>query len=167
MFDWLGYRQGLPLWISWRLNRNLKEDIEDIFEGIAETRKELLFSWSHEYWGHMDRLKEQLNKDKPYGSTVVGEHPHPFSTSAPLNQEQLFSAMYSRAADFTELFLLNPSGEVTYSTYASHIGNQLRQEQPFGRGNHSSRRLGLRQIALRTICGSRNVNHRSPILCLS
>lgn len=132
MFDWLGYRQGLPLWISWRLNRNLKEDIEDIFEGIAETRKELLFSWSHEYWGHMDRLKEQLNKDKPYGSTVVGEHPHPFSTSAPLNQEQLFSAMYSRAADFTELFLLNPSGEVTYSTYASHIGISYGKSSPLG-----------------------------------
>ena len=40
MFDWLGYRQGLPLWISWRLNRNMKNDVEDIFVGIAETRKE-------------------------------------------------------------------------------------------------------------------------------
>lgn len=132
MFDWLGYRQGLPLWISWRLNRNMKNDVEDIFVGIAETRKELLFSWSHEYWGHLDRLKEQLNKDNPYHSQVGSEHSRPLSSNARLNQEQLFSALYSRATDFTELFLLNPSGEVTYSTYPSHIGTTYNATSTLG-----------------------------------
>jgi uncharacterized circularly permuted ATP-grasp superfamily protein len=35
MFDWLGFRKGLPLWWSYRLNRHIKEDVEHIFEGIA------------------------------------------------------------------------------------------------------------------------------------
>lgn len=132
MFDWLSYRQGLPLWISWRLNRNLKNDVEEIFEGIAETRKELLFSWSHEYWGHLDRLKEQLNKDNPHNSQVGSERPRPLSSDTRMNQEQFFSALYSRATDFTELFLLNPSGEVTYSTYPSHIGTTYNASSTLG-----------------------------------
>ena len=41
MFDWLGTKKGLPLWVSWRLNHGMKKDVEQIFEGIAETRKEL------------------------------------------------------------------------------------------------------------------------------
>lgn len=39
MFDWLGFQKGLPLWWSYRLNRGLKKDVEDIFEGIASTAK--------------------------------------------------------------------------------------------------------------------------------
>jgi len=56
MFDWLGAKKGLPLWISWRLNSKIKDDVEQIFEGIADTRKELLMSWAYEYWGHIEKL---------------------------------------------------------------------------------------------------------------
>ncbi|ANA78631.1 methyl-accepting chemotaxis protein [Paenibacillus glucanolyticus] len=142
MFDWLGYRQGLPLWISWRLNRKLKEDVEEIFEGIAETRKELLFSWSHEYWGHLDRLKEQLDKLHASGDCSA----HSLSSDSRMNQEQLFSALYSRASDFTELFVLNPSGEVTYSTYASHIGTTYDDGSQLGRAIHHLTGLGTGKL---------------------
>ncbi len=58
MFDWLGFRKGLPLWWSYRLNRHLKEDVEHIFEGIAHTRIEILRSWVEAYWSNLDRLLE-------------------------------------------------------------------------------------------------------------
>ncbi|GAE07971.1 methyl-accepting chemotaxis protein [Paenibacillus sp. JCM 10914] len=128
MFDWLGFRQGLPLWVSWRLNRNLEKDVEEIFEGIAETRKELLFSWSHEYWGHIERLKEQWDK------LNLGDSGIEMSAEAglKLNQEQLFQSLYSRAEDFTELFLLNTAGKVTFSTYTPHIGTMYRDDSVLG-----------------------------------
>lgn len=69
MFDWLGFRKGLPLWWSYRLNRHLKEDVEHIFEGIAHTRTEILRSWVEAYWSNLDRLLEQLS-DSESGPTI-------------------------------------------------------------------------------------------------
>jgi hypothetical protein len=37
MFGWLGWKQGMPLWWSYQLNKDMKEDVEEIFEGIAHT----------------------------------------------------------------------------------------------------------------------------------
>ncbi|QJC53674.1 hypothetical protein HGI30_20490 [Paenibacillus albicereus] len=56
-------RTGLPLWISCRLTRGRTEDVKEIFEGIAATRAALLQDWAEEYWGHMKRLREQLEQE--------------------------------------------------------------------------------------------------------
>ena len=60
MFDWLGWKKGLPLWRSYRLNAHMKEDVEQIFEGIAETRRQLMMDWADEQWNHLDRLLQQI-----------------------------------------------------------------------------------------------------------
>lgn len=115
MFDWLGFKVGLPLWWSYRLNRRLKSDVEDIFEGIAHTRMELLKDWTNEYWSHLDRLLSQMISQANGGS--LWENPDSASW------QRMFATTHRRAADFSEIFLLNADGKVVCSTYASHVGS--------------------------------------------
>ncbi|WP_028551318.1 methyl-accepting chemotaxis protein [Paenibacillus sp. UNC451MF] len=114
MFDWLGFRKGLPLWWSYRLNRGLRADVEDIFEGIASTRMELLKSWTNEYWSHLDRLLAQIVSEislhevsKDQQSVALGK---------------LFASVRNRALDFSEVFLLDEQSVVVFSSYPKHIG---------------------------------------------
>ena len=111
MFGWLGLKKGLPLWWSYRLNRGMKADVEDIFEGIAQTRVQLLKRWVEEYWSHLSRLKEQFE--------WVGLKIDPADPSL----ERLFGGSIQRGADFSEIFLLDGQAAVVYSTYSKHIGN--------------------------------------------
>jgi hypothetical protein len=37
-FDWLDFRECLPLWWSYKLNREEANTVEEIFEGVAKTR---------------------------------------------------------------------------------------------------------------------------------
>lgn len=118
MFDWLGAKKGLPLWVSWRLNRGIKEDVEQIFEGVADTRKELLTSWSNEYWNHMERLAEQLIA--LFATTNVND---PDKLEEQRQQAlRLLERTYQRGNDLTELFLIDTTLTVTLSTYKKHIG---------------------------------------------
>ena len=115
MFDWLGFKTGLPLWWSYRLNRHLKRDVEEIFEGIAQTRMELLRTWVEEYWSHLDKLQDALRQG---GSSLAsGEE-----------TERAFAATRRRAPDFSELFLLDAQGVVRASTYAAHVGTVYRDD---------------------------------------
>lgn len=114
MFDWLGFRKGLPLWWSYRLNRGSKADVEDIFEGIASTRMELLRSWTNEYWSHLDRLLAQIHSEKSL-------HEESQERKAAV-LDKLFAAVRNRASDFSEIFLLNEQSIVVFSTYSKHIG---------------------------------------------
>lgn len=116
MFGWLGWKTGLPLWWSYRLNRNIESDVADIFEGIAETRKEILHNWADLYWGYLSRLLEQLRM-------LQGEEHFP---DGPKVQawESLFAATRGRAADFSEIFVLNRDGVVRSTTFAGHLGKK-------------------------------------------
>lgn len=132
MFDWLGFRKGLPLWWSYRLNRGLKEDVENIFEGIANTRMELLITWTNEYWGHLDRLQAQLD----LGDTGVDS----FEQQSYINGwDRLFASVHNRAPDFSELFFLDASGKVAYSTYQPHQGRRYDQQSLIHSGLQYSR----------------------------
>jgi methyl-accepting chemotaxis protein len=107
MFDWLGFKTGLPLWWSYRLNRRLKSDVEDIFEGIAQTRVQLLNGWVEEYWSHLSRLKEQIQQNSAKTDVLL---------------ERLFNATQKRGNDFSEIYLLDEKRTVVYSTYSQHLG---------------------------------------------
>jgi methyl-accepting chemotaxis protein len=113
MFDWLGFKTGFPLWWSFRWNRHLKEDVEEIFEGIAHTRRQILVSWAEEYWSHLDRLQHVLQANGFSLNEIR-------SDSAKV--EQIFTDTAKRGADFSELFVLDGQSEVIYSTYAAHKG---------------------------------------------
>ena len=114
MYDWLGLRKGLPLWWSYRVNSKLKQDVENIFEGIAETRKQVLEDWTTECWTHLGRLLDQVQS--------VGNGIQLDGTDAMEAWDPLFQSVYARASDFTELFVMNESGVVVYSTHARHQG---------------------------------------------
>ncbi|MGG4144778.1 methyl-accepting chemotaxis protein [Paenibacillus algorifonticola] len=116
MFDWLGTRTGFPLWVSWKLNSGIKEDVEHIFEGVADTRKELLLQWADEYWGHMERLSNQLLDGLSALQTAA------FSKEQQKWIAPLLERSYARGMDFTELFLLDNHNHVAHSTYPTHIG---------------------------------------------
>ncbi|MCD1258909.1 methyl-accepting chemotaxis protein [Paenibacillus athensensis] len=113
MFDWLGFKKGLPLWWSYRLNREMKEDVEEIFEGIAHTRMQILKTWVESSWSHLERL--QPGVWNPGGSEGAGSW-----NEAAANQA--LEQMRRRAVDFSELFVLDQQLTVRYSTYAKHIG---------------------------------------------
>jgi methyl-accepting chemotaxis protein len=115
MFDWLGAKVGFPLWVSWHLNKELKADVEHSFEGIAETRKELLTSWATDYWNHLDRLSEQM-------LAVLSQSENSSTSTVQSQIERLFERTYARAIDFTELFYLDATQTVHSSTYQAHVG---------------------------------------------
>ncbi|GGD93391.1 methyl-accepting chemotaxis protein [Paenibacillus nasutitermitis] len=114
MFKGLGWRKGLPLWWSCRLNADLEEDVADSFEGIADTRMDLLQSWTAEYWDHLDRLSGQLSAMRRGSSIPSGDNQAAW--------EHLFAGTRSRAADFSEIFLLNANDKVIFSTCEQHRG---------------------------------------------
>ncbi|THF81749.1 methyl-accepting chemotaxis protein [Cohnella fermenti] len=126
MFDWLGWKKGLPLWWSYRLNAATKRDVEDIFEGIAETRMEVLKDWTNEYWRSLERLRDQLVSAGSRGAAGA-------SASASEEKDQaawdkLFGDIYTRASDFTEIFMLDSEGLVIYSTHLPHKGRRYEQD---------------------------------------
>ncbi|EXX87369.1 chemotaxis protein [Paenibacillus darwinianus] len=126
MFGWLGWREGYKLWWSYRLNREMKDDVEDIFEGIADTRKQLLTSWTSEYWGHLDRLSAQLHAQGPNLQDGVGESREML--------DRLITNAYTRGTDFTELFVLSADGQVAYSTWRPHEGRSYGGVSPIAKG---------------------------------
>lgn len=113
MFGWIGFKKGLPLWHSYQLNKNLKKDVEEIFEGIAETRMNILISWTEDYWRHLEQLLMQLKSVAGVSSL--------FDNDQMSHWSQLFAQTCSRATDITELFLLDSDHQVIYSTYEPHI----------------------------------------------
>ncbi|WP_458462941.1 methyl-accepting chemotaxis protein [Paenibacillus sp.] len=114
MFDWLGWRKGLPLWRSYRLNAHIQEDVELIFEGIAETRRQLMMDWAEEQWSHLDRLLQQIQSVQ--SQYVLQDSQHLSKLDA------WFQSSYIRTVDSTELFMLNEQNQVVFSTYKKHIG---------------------------------------------
>ncbi len=126
MFGWLGWKSGMPLWWSYRLNRGLKDDVEKVFEGIANTRRELLQDWAREYWAHMDRLLDQLGSLKS-GASITAS----FDTRT---WGRVFENTHKRAADFSEILMLDQSGTVIFSTYSEHQGSRYDADSLISRG---------------------------------
>lgn len=129
MFDWLGFRKGLPLWWSYRLNRHLKEDVEHIFEGIAHTRIEILRSWVEAYWSNLDRLLEQLTDSEPGPTTQDGSM-----------VQRLLAAASKSGADFSEIFIVNENAEVIYSTSPTHVGKSYDSGSDLTKGLEEARK---------------------------
>lgn len=121
MFDWLGMKTGFPLWVSWQLNKDLKEDVESAFEGFAETRKELLQGWATDNWTLMERLRAEvesvLKMDAADGEefSLTGRKSH---------IEALLRSTFNRATDMTELFYMDRNGSVASTTHEFHLGRK-------------------------------------------
>lgn len=140
MFDWLGWRKGWPLWRSYRLNATIQQDVEEIFEGIAETRRQLLMDWAEEQWNHLDRLLQQVRSVQPQGVLQGKEDVKALDV--------WFAASYTRASDSTELFMLNEQNQVVFSTYKKHIGQVYEDGALMGPGLRYTQANGSGQKCL-------------------
>ncbi|WP_445487630.1 methyl-accepting chemotaxis protein [Niallia sp. 03133] len=103
-FDWLDFREGLPLWWSCKLNKDMTASVEEIFEGIAKTRLAVLTEWANEQWDYLAKTSVEMDR---------------------VSQENLSDYLNNKlkkSNDFTELFLLNTEKQVEATTYFQHKG---------------------------------------------
>lgn len=103
-FGWLDFKEGLPLWWSYTLNKKTKAMKEEVFESIAKTRVNLLHSWTMDRWLSLDSRAEEVIR---YDLATI----HSFLESSK-----------NRSSYFTELFLLNEQAQVIASSYSKHVG---------------------------------------------
>jgi len=103
-FGWLNFREGLPLWWSYRLNRESKKSKEEIFESIARTRVNLLKSWTEDRWTSLESRADE----------VIRMHDD--------EMDRFLQNSKNKSTYFTELFLLNAEAKVIASSHPKHIG---------------------------------------------
>lgn len=101
-FDWLEFREGLPLWWSYKLNKNMVKNVEEIFENIAKNRVTLLKEWTNEQWAFLENTSIEIQR-------IPKEELDPFLSS------KLHKSTY-----FTEIFLINIDSQVISSSYLKH-----------------------------------------------
>ncbi|WP_341869707.1 methyl-accepting chemotaxis protein [Paenibacillus protaetiae] len=104
------------------MNQHLKGDIEDVFEGIAETRRQLLTDWAGEYWGYMERLAGTIQKELAASGGFAGADAG--------RMKELLHMTYTRGTDFTELFVLDTGQQVLYSTCEKRSGTICSPDEP-------------------------------------
>ncbi len=106
------------------MNSQLTEDVEDIFEGIAETRVQVLKDWTGEYWRHLERLVDQMASTNTLAVQAGKTGSAEGDNGCPEAWDRLFMAAYSRASDLTEIFLIDANGTVISSTHSDHLGHE-------------------------------------------
>ncbi|MGM9928395.1 MAG: methyl-accepting chemotaxis protein [Bacillus sp. (in: firmicutes)] len=103
-FGWLDFREGLPLWWSYQLNKRSKPFVEEFFESISKTRVNLLNEWANEQWSILEKTVADLESITEQDFNL-------------LLREQTEKSTY-----LTELFILNNEASVLYSSFSKHIG---------------------------------------------
>lgn len=124
---WFGKTGKIAMSWSCRLNKSAYPVMEQTFEAIAETRVQLLQSWTREQWGHLAELAENLSRD-----------------FAHLDNSSLLDKL-SQAEDFSELFVVDATGTVIVSTWSGRVKSQSIPSEalteglkaPFLHGPHS------------------------------
>lgn len=98
---WLGKTGKLAMrWGTW-INRRRYPILEQTFDGIAATRKQLLLSWANQQWGLLDGMLEEVARELPAPSSV------------------LMRNLRARCADFSELFFIDTTGKMLASSHKS------------------------------------------------
>lgn len=148
MYDWLGYKVGFPLHKSWKLNKHLQRDVERTFEGISETRRQILIDWTTDLWKVMERTSVQL-VEKMCQHQAIETY---------WNQECVGSILqkaYDQSIDLTELFVLSNEMKVVASTFESHLNHYYVEEETIGRAvKYISRSQWQKPLLLGPYCDS-------------
>lgn len=87
--------------------------LEQTFESVAQTRVEILTSWTENQWRFLD--------DAAYYLQSKQDEDYP----------DVLSKLLKRNPDFSELFILNLDGKVSHSTYSRHIGSETASHAAF------------------------------------
>ncbi|HEY3431523.1 MAG TPA: methyl-accepting chemotaxis protein [Rhodocyclaceae bacterium] len=102
---WFGKLGKVALGRSCFLNKDRYEAIESTFEGIANTRVRLLQNWAEQQWGYINSLAKELE------------------VSLPQIDSQTLSDVKKLAEDFSEIFVIDSSGQLLASTARNRSGN--------------------------------------------
>ncbi len=113
---WFGRNGKLALGWSCLLNRGTYAAVEKTFEGIAATRVKLLTNWTNGLWEHMRVLADEIEPGFPTVDTNR------------LQQHQ------QQARHFSEVFVVDTTGRVLASTYASQRGAMLARSDALNAG---------------------------------
>lgn len=116
---WFGSNGKISLGLSCFFNKSTYSDVEQTFEGIANTRVKLLQTWAENQWEQLNSLCNLL---------VVHEL---------VGNKNLLQQKLSSLPDFSELFILDTNAKVVVSTYSNRVGqkhNQPRALAQVGKG---------------------------------
>lgn len=103
---WLGGTGKLAMgWSCW-LNRHSVATLEEVFEGIAESRARVLQSWVATLWEQLADMAAALGADALRADAA------------------LLEAKRAQMVDLSELFVIDQQGRVVASTCSAHIGQQ-------------------------------------------
>lgn len=105
VFGWLSFKDGLPLWWSYFLNKSTKEKKEEIFERIAETRVDLLKSWTNDRWASLVSRADEIIRYEQDEKALL----------------DYLQRSKQRSSYFTELFTIDNTYTVQASSYIPHI----------------------------------------------
>ncbi len=102
---------SMKYYMSYAINRKLKNQTEKVFEGIARGRKKALENWFKDTW-----ISLELTRDTILTYLDQGELDFEVLNTILESKRQQFK-------DFSQLFIINQDGKVNTSTYKPHIGN--------------------------------------------
>ncbi|MFJ7950044.1 methyl-accepting chemotaxis protein [Lysinibacillus sp. NPDC096418] len=104
VFSWLPFKERYRLWWNYRLNKRTAQTKQEMFEGIAKTRVDLLQSWTRDRWLSLEnRVKVIVQTEQ-------------------CKLDAFLTESKGKSSYFTELFLVSGEAEVLASSFSSHIG---------------------------------------------
>lgn len=113
---WLGPTGKLSMrWSCW-LNRGVYPVVEQVFEGVAQSRVRILQNWTNSHWGHLAELAAGLGQGFAHVDV------------------DLLEKKRAQMPDLSELFVIDPQGRVLASTCAAHVGQQDLDGRAVARG---------------------------------
>lgn len=113
---WSGPTGKLAMrWSCW-LNRGVYPAVEQVFEGVAQSRVRILQNWVASHWDHLADLAANLGEAVGHVASDVLE------------------GKRAQLPDISELFVIDPQGRVLASTCAAHIGQQDLDGRAVARG---------------------------------
>ncbi len=104
--SWFGANGKLRLGRSCFINQSIYPIVEQIFEGIATSRRNHIQLWVNSQWGILNALAQQA------------------ASSSLSQQEHRLAEWRQRTPDFSELFIIDEQGAVLSSTHAPHVGKR-------------------------------------------
>ncbi|WP_312722740.1 methyl-accepting chemotaxis protein [Stutzerimonas kunmingensis] len=113
---WSGPTGKLAMrWSCW-LNRGVYPAVEQVFEGVAQSRVRILQNWVASHWVHLADLAANLGEAVCHVASDVLE------------------GKRAQLPDISELFVIDPQGSVLASTCAVHVGQQDLDGRAVARG---------------------------------
>lgn len=108
---WFGTNGKLALGFSCFVNKSTYSTVEQIFEGVANTRVKLLQMWADTHWGHLSSLASDIDIVKLE------------------NNSQLLQKKNKEICDFSEIFILDQNSNVVVSSYPARVGKRHEQSK--------------------------------------